>query len=103
MNKITRKVLCALAALALLALFAMPGFAAGKVLVIDDMAKISDKSMSELKAYAWEISDEYGLDVGFYLTTNDYAPGQKLAAHTRERFSTIQDGFVLVSDIDGKL
>jgi len=59
--------------------------------------------MHTLSAYAQEISDTYKMDVAFYLTTNDYAPGQYLNAHTRERWSAIQDGFVLVHNPDDKL
>ena len=101
--KLTKKLLCALAALALALTLTLPALAAGKTLIIDDMAKINDSNMHTLSTYAQEISDTYGLDVAFYLSTNDYAPGQKLSAHARERFSAIQDGFVLVNDIDGKL
>ena len=97
-----KQLLCVLFALVLALGFALPALAA-KELIIDDMAKISDNGLAELNRYANEISDEYGMDAAFYLTTNDYAPGQKLSEHTSERWSGIKNGFVLVNDIDGKL
>ena len=107
MNKKIRRLLCALSALALLLLFAVPAFAENKVLVVDDMEKISDKSMEELNTYARQISEKYQMDVAFFLLSNDYAPSQTLTEYARERYLNVQklgpDGFALAHDIDGKL
>ena len=97
-----KQLLCAVFALLLALCFALPAFAAPEVLIVDEMNKIGAQSMDKLEAYARETSDDYGMETAFYLTANDYAP-QKLAAHAREYFSGIQDGFVLAHDIDAKL
>ena len=80
-------------------------YPANKNLIIDDMAKISEKSMAELNKYAREISGAYGLDVAFFLVSNSYSPRQYFREHTRERYFGTQglgpDGFTLVYDIDG--
>ena len=74
-----------------------------KELIIDDLQKIGPIGLNNLNTYANQISRQYGMDIAFFLTTNDYAPRQKLGAYSRERWSDIQNGFVLVHDIDGKL
>ena len=98
-----KQLFCALFALLLALGFALPAFAAGKILVVDDMAKISNKSLAELNDRANSISDEYQMDVAFFLPSNKYAPGQTLTEYIRGFWSDIQDGFVLAHDIDGKL
>ena len=99
-----KKICVALFALSLALALALPAFAAHGALVADDMAKISGGGLDELNAYAREISDAYGMNAAFYLPAGGYAPGQSLTEHTRERWSgVIQDGFVLVHDIGGKL
>ena len=93
-----KKILVILCALGLALALALPAFAAGKNLIIDDMAKINESNMRTLSTYAREISDTYGMDVAFYLITNDYAPAQTLVQHVSERWPAMQDGFVLVHD-----
>ena len=98
-----KRIACALAALALAALLALPAFAAGKPLVVDDLGKISETSLANLNSLARRISDKYQVDVGFFLTSGTYAPGQTLSEYTRERWPDIQNGIVLAHDVDGKL
>jgi len=78
-------------------------FAADKLLIVDEMGKISEENMDKLNVYAREISQTHKMDVAFLLASHSYAPAQKLKQYTTAKFQNIQDGFVLVHDIDGKL
>ena len=102
-----KQFLCALFALLLALGFALPAFAADKVFAVDDMQKISDGSLAEFNGGALAISKKYQMDVAFFLTANDYAPGQTLTEYTRERYLNEQklgpDGFALAHDADGKV
>jgi len=102
-----KRISCLLAALAFALVLAVPAFAADKVLVVDDLQKISEKGLDELNTYARQISEKYQIDAAFFLLPNDYAPGQTLMEYTRERYLNAQklgpDGFALAHDVDGKL
>ena len=98
-----KHLICVALMCALALAFAMPAFAAGGALVVDDMDKISKNGLDELNAYAREISDKYRMDAAFFLPANDYAPDQTLSEYVREYWSNvIQNGFVLAHDLDGK-
>ena len=98
-----KQLICAVFMCILTLAFAMPAFAAG-ALVIDNMAKLSGGDLAELDGLAKTISEARGMDIGFFLPTNDYAAdGQTLSGYVRERYSGMENGFVLAHDIDGKI
>ena len=105
MKKILSFMLCVM--LFVVMLLPLTAHAAAKDLIIDDMDRMTKDEINELSAYARQMSNDYSMDVAFFLVSNTYSPEQSLSDHIRERYLGAQalgpDGFVLAYDIDGKL
>jgi len=102
MKKITSIMLIALLFTALLAPVTV--HAAGEPLIVDDVGKITERSLSELNEYAREISDTYQIDVAYYLVEN--TTGQSLPQYITSRYQNVEkhgpDGIALAHDLENR-
>jgi len=85
MNRITRKILCALPTIALLVLFALPGFAAPQTMLIDEAGLLSRTEAAALDQRLLALSEQYQCDT--VIVTVDSADEATLKELTDERYT----------------